>query len=123
MFVMGATRSTSPPMLVPEPFGQGAGRFSGDVRRERKTRTGKRRKQTSICKHAERIRRRRRDGRLSRGNRAIATRSLSPAVGRLAMTTAERDASTRGRASQHRAHFLRTLRLDDSLRKTQQHVN
>ena len=55
MFVIGATRSRSPPMPVPEPFGQGVGRFSGDVGRERKTGTGKRRKQTSACMHAERI--------------------------------------------------------------------
>src|SRR4029450_7615261 len=39
-------------------------------------------------------------------------------VGRLSMTTAERDASTRTRASQHRAGLSRTLRLDDSLRNT-----
>jgi hypothetical protein len=32
------------------------------------------------------------------------------------MTTAERDASTRTRAGQRRAHLSRTLRLDDSLR-------
>jgi hypothetical protein len=41
---------------------------------------------------------------------------LSRAVGRLGMTTAERDASTRARASQHRAGLSSTLRLDDSLR-------
>jgi hypothetical protein len=118
MFVIGATRSRSPPMPVPEPFGQGVGRFSGDVGRERKIGTGKRRQQTPACKHAECIPRRRRGGRLSRGGRAVATRSLSRAVGRLAMTTAERDASTRARASQHRAGLSRTLRLDDSLCNT-----
>jgi hypothetical protein len=52
MFVIGATRSRAPPMPVPEPFGQGVGRFSGDIGRERKIGTGKRRKQTPACKHA-----------------------------------------------------------------------
>jgi hypothetical protein len=117
-FVTGATRSRSPPRPALEPFGRGVGRFNGGVGRERKNRTGKGRKQTSACKHAERIHRRRRGGRLSRGSRAVATRSLSRAVGRLAMTTAERDASTRARASQHRAGLSHTLRLDDRLRNT-----
>ena len=54
--------------------------------------------------------------RSSRGGRAAATRSMSRAVGRLAMTTAERDASTRARASQHRAPLSRTLRLNDRWR-------
>jgi hypothetical protein len=118
MFVIGATRSRSPPMPVPEPFGLGVGRFSGDVGRERKIGTGKPRKQTSASQHAERIPRRRRGGRLSRGGRALATRSMSRAVGRLAMTTAERDAGTRARTSQHRAGLSRTLRPDDRLRNT-----
>ena len=55
-------------------------------------------------------------GRLSRGGRAAATRSMSRAVGRLAMITAERDAGTRTRVSQHRAQLSRTLRLNDSVR-------
>jgi hypothetical protein len=41
---------------------------------------------------------------------------MSRAIGRLAMTTAERDASTRSRASQHRAQLSGTLRLNDRLR-------
>ena len=46
--------------VVPEPLGQGVGRFSRDVGRERQIRTGERRTQTSAGKQAERIPRRRR---------------------------------------------------------------
>jgi hypothetical protein len=71
MFVIGATRSRSPLMPVPEPFGQGVGRFS----------------LTSEASTPSASPGRRRGGRLRRGGRAAATRSLSRAVGRLAMTT------------------------------------
>jgi hypothetical protein len=40
MFVIGATRSRSPPMPVPEPFGQGVGRFQRRCRKGKENRDG-----------------------------------------------------------------------------------
>jgi hypothetical protein len=56
------------------------------------------------------------EGRLSRGGFAAATRSMSRAVRRLAMATAERDGGTSTRASHHRAQLSPTLRLSASRR-------